>query len=158
MNRRHKSRRLLLVVPHTERREIMAAVLGDAGFEVDSAGEVEEALERIRAELPTVVVADITPGREDSFELLHAVRESDDGSMAELPVVISAGRNRDVDRVRAWELGCDGFVPRPHFMTELLDALDEVLSLDASELARRREALFQGVRRQVAEKRGERRQ
>jgi DNA-binding response OmpR family regulator len=144
------SLRVLLVSTDEDRRILMEAALAEAGYEVITESNQAGALKRAHDDSPDAVVVDITPGHDGAFHLLHGVRDSATGKVAEIPFVVSAGRDRAVDRIRAWESGCDAWIPRPHHMRDVLDALSGLIELAPAKRSRHRAEKFEEERRAVS--------
>ncbi|HEU0090937.1 MAG TPA: response regulator, partial [Vicinamibacteria bacterium] len=68
--------RVLLVDDEPALLEIMAETLQEAGFSVETARDGPEALARIEANEPEVVVADVEMGVMSGYELCRRVRAS----------------------------------------------------------------------------------
>jgi len=144
------SRRVLLVSTDEDRRILMEAAIAEAGYEVIMESNQAGALKRVHDDTPDAVVIDITPGHDGAFHLLHGVRESKEGNVAEIPFVVSAGRDRGADRIAAWESGCDAWIPRPHHMRDVLDALAGLIELAPAKRSRHRAEKLEEERRAVA--------
>jgi DNA-binding NtrC family response regulator len=72
------SGRILIVDDDERQRAAMAAMLSDHDFEVQIAGDGQEALERLTAFSADVIVADLVMPRMDGFELLRCLKERGD--------------------------------------------------------------------------------
>lgn len=78
---------VLLVEDDTDLRELVAAVLGDAGYEVTEAANGQEALDLLRAGLsPCVILLDLMMPVLSGPELLEIL--SEDTELRDLPVVV----------------------------------------------------------------------
>ena len=106
--------------PHL--REVVRYTLVQAGFEVIEARDGKEALEKIRARAPTLLVLDIMMPELDGLEVCRAVRKEHP-----FPIVFLSSRDDELDRVLALELGGDDFVPKPFSPRELLARVKAVL-------------------------------
>jgi PAS domain S-box-containing protein len=77
-------------------------------FHVDTAGSVEEALNKLKEKEYDAVVSDyVMPGK-DGLEFLEVLRKS--GST--IPFVMFTGKGREEVAVKAWSLGADHYVNR----------------------------------------------
>jgi len=85
------------------------------GFEVRSAGSLEDGLELVRGARPDLVILDVGLPDGDGFELLRRLRGETD-----VPVVMLTARGELDDRVRGLELGADDYIAKPFHMAELL--------------------------------------
>ena len=84
--------RILLVEDDASIREITALGLRGAGFEVDTAADGAEGLERWRRERPDLVLLDVMLPRLDGLEVLRAIRRE-----ATTPVVMLTARADPAD-------------------------------------------------------------
>ena len=57
-------------------RSVLAAMLSDGGFEIQFAGDGQEALERLTTFNADVIVADLVMPRMDGFELLRHLKRA----------------------------------------------------------------------------------
>lgn len=103
-------------------REVVRYTLAQAGFEVIEAKDGREALEKIRARPPALLVLDIMMPELDGLEVCRAVRKDHP-----FPIVFLSSRDDELDRVLALELGGDDFVPKPFSPRELLARVKAVL-------------------------------
>jgi DNA-binding response OmpR family regulator len=113
---------LLLAEPEPSTREFLQRHLADDGFDVLGAEAEREALELVERLQPSLVLS--------SLELCRRLREGEPGRSwnREVPVIVLGGVEADtIDRVRAFDRGCDDFVPRPFHYDELLARIRAVL-------------------------------
>ena len=80
--------------------------LGMEGYEVLTALDGEQALEKARAEKPDLVVLDIMLPDTDGFAICRGMRA--DRALASIPVIILTARAEEADRVLGRESGCLG--------------------------------------------------
>ncbi|HZM37228.1 MAG TPA: winged helix-turn-helix domain-containing protein [Burkholderiales bacterium] len=79
------------------------------------AGTAEAALRAAVAHPPELVVLDLGLPDREGFEVLSALRE-----WSRAPVIVLSVRNREGEKVRAFDLGADDYVVKPFGMPELL--------------------------------------
>src|SRR3954447_5626481 len=79
--------RVLIVDDDGELREGLARVLSGAGFQISTAADGQEALERLESGSPDAIVTDLVMPRLDGFELLRTIRES--GQV--IPAIVMTG-------------------------------------------------------------------
>ena len=120
---------VLLAEPEPGTREFLARHLADDGFHVVGATRGGEALELAERAHPDVVLVGM--GLPDStLELCRRLREGEPGRSwnRDVPVIVLGQPQSDaVDRVRAFDRGCDDFVPRPFVYDELVARIRAVL-------------------------------
>jgi len=96
------------------------------GFEVFSASDGQEGLERARADRPDVVLSDIMMPRLDGLQLLARLR--DDPATAGVPVVLLSAKAQNAEVQRGLALGADDYVTKPFDPLELIDRVNAVLA------------------------------
>ncbi len=111
-------RPIILVVDDVPQNvRLLEAVLTSNGYSVASAASGAEALEKVRAELPDLVLLDIQLPGMNGYEVCRRLRE--DSATRFLPVVMITSSDTEV-RVNALEAGADDFVAKPFNQQELL--------------------------------------
>ncbi len=95
------------------------------GFEVETAVDGEDALQKATAQLPEVIVLDIMMPRMDGLTALHRLRSQ--AATANIPIILLTARGLPEDRVRGLELGADDYITKPFDITELAARVRAVL-------------------------------
>src|SRR5579864_4575361 len=109
----------------------MRTTLTGAGYEVDDAKTGEEALKKVRAFRPDLVLLDINMPGMSGLATCRAVR-SDSGA----GIIMLTVRNTEADKVEALDAGADDFVTKPFSTPELLARIRAALRrLPASPLS-----------------------
>jgi two-component system KDP operon response regulator KdpE len=80
-----------------------------------SAGTVAEALKRIAADTPDIVVLDLGLPDGDGKDVIRQVR-----TWSDVPIIVLSARDREAEKVEALDLGSDDFVNKPFGVGELL--------------------------------------
>lgn len=116
---------LLLSEAEASTRDFLERHLTQDGFEVVEAvnGETLELLERVCPDLVLI-------GEPEGLELCRRLREGEPGRSwdREVPVILLGGQEADpVDRVRAFDRGCDDYLDRPFHYDELVARIRAVL-------------------------------
>jgi CheY-like chemotaxis protein len=94
------------------------------GYAVITARDGQEALEKIKTDLPDLVISDVVMPRKDGFSLLKDVR-SDPITQA-IPFIFLTVKNQDADVWQGAEEGVDAFLNKPFKPQELLEAVERV--------------------------------
>ena len=129
---------LLLTEPEEATRSFLERHLIQDGFEVVGA-ENGEALDLVEQARPDLVLI----GDPEGLELCRRLRESEPGRSwgREVPVILLGGQESDpVDRVRAFDRGCDDYLDRPFHYDELVARIRAVLRRTAPPESERLEA------------------
>ena len=113
----------ILVVDDEERMvRFIRLNLEQDGFEVITAANGKEALDRIREDLPDLVLLDVMMPDLDGFEVLRMLREFSD-----VPVIMLTARSTEEDIVRGLELGADDYITKPFSPRVLVSRVRAVL-------------------------------
>ncbi|UJR85788.1 PAS domain-containing protein [Sandaracinus amylolyticus] len=112
--------RVLVVDDERDARELLRTVLEGCGAEVTTSASVSEALARLDARVPDVIVSDIGMPGEDGYALIDRVRRRAVEDGGRVPAVALTAFARTEDRTRALRAGFDVHVAKPFDPTELL--------------------------------------
>src|SRR5204862_129328 len=107
--------RILLVEDDPSIREVTAIGLGAAGFEITTAVDGVDALERFRAEPYDLILLDVMLPRLDGYEVARQVRRT-----STVPIVMLTARADTMDVVVGLEAGADDYVRKPFDLPELI--------------------------------------
>src|SRR5919197_3525757 len=113
---------LVLAEPEPETRGYLERHLSNDGFEVlgaERGREVLELAERVKPDL--VLVHSALPDAAE-YDVCRRIREGEPGRSwnRHVPLIMLGDSRADaIDRVRAFERGCDDYLPRPFFYEEL---------------------------------------
>src|SRR5438094_3219233 len=89
-----------------------------AGYNVVTAFDGKEALEKVKSEQPDLVVLDVMMPYMDGFEVLRNLKA--DPSTAEIPVIMLTAKAQDADVFRGWQSGVHCYLTKPFNPMELL--------------------------------------
>jgi PAS domain S-box-containing protein len=115
--------RILSVDDDPNTREMLQEALERAGAEVISAASAPEAMEKLRASRPHVLLSDIGLPEEDGYDLLRKVRALSAADGGNTPAVALTGYARDQDYQAAMAAGYQEFVAKPVNLEELSSAI-----------------------------------
>ncbi len=107
--------RVLIVDDDPGIRRLLASALGFAGFQVDLAGDMTQALAQVSQNAPDVIVLDVGLPGGDGFEILQLLRSR----AVTVPVLFLTARDAIEDRVRGLQLGGDDYVTKPFSVVEV---------------------------------------
>ena len=106
-------------------RALVRTVLESNGFDVIEAVSGRAALQELTAGIrPDVIVLDVQMPDLDGWDTLTAIRAEPD--TADLAVILCTVRAAQADIDHGWQLGCDGFLPKPFAIDELARTVKEV--------------------------------
>jgi len=134
--------KVLLVEDEAPLAMIIQQTLANQGFEITTASNGQEGLDRMPQVNPDVLVADIMMPEMDGFEMVRRIRTTD----KHIPVLFLTAKSTINDVVEGFETGCDDYLKKPFSMLELIvriKALAQRASLSKPQNETSSDSLFQ---------------
>jgi two-component system KDP operon response regulator KdpE len=120
--------KLVLVVDDEQRIvNFMRMNLELEGCRVITANNGRAALDRVREDLPDIVLLDIMMPGMDGFEVLRRLRH-----FSSVPVIVLTVKDEEEDRIKGLELGADDYIGKPFSHRELVSRIRAVLRRHAT--------------------------
>jgi chemosensory pili system protein ChpA (sensor histidine kinase/response regulator) len=99
-------------------RKVTGRVLERNNFEVVTAKDGVDALERMVDRVPDLMLLDIEMPRMDGYELATTMKA--DARLAKVPIIMITSRTGDKHRQRAMDIGVDRYLGKPYQENELM--------------------------------------
>ncbi|GED96986.1 response regulator transcription factor [Gordonia crocea] len=115
--------RILVVDDDRAVRESLRRSLTFNGYAVETAGDGLEALEKVVAQRPDVLLLDVMMPRMDGLEVCRRLRSAGD----DLPILVLTARDSVSERVAGLDAGADDYLAKPFALEELLARLRALL-------------------------------
>jgi chemosensory pili system protein ChpA (sensor histidine kinase/response regulator) len=112
-------------------RKVTSRVLERHEYEVSTAKDGVDALEKLHERVPDLMLLDIEMPRMDGYEL--ATHMKADPRLRDVPIIMITSRSGDKHRQRAFDIGVDRYLGKPYQEAELLVQISEVLEQRALE-------------------------
>ena len=112
MKLQHK---ILIVDDEPQIRRLIHSALDRAGYDVTEAQNAREAMDRLRAERPAIMLLDLGLPDRDGLELVPLIKQQSDTVL----IIVSARESTD-EKVAALDLGADDYLAKPFDTDELL--------------------------------------
>ncbi|CAM0997897.1 histidine kinase [Rhodanobacter sp. Root179] len=112
-------------------RKVTGRVLERHEYEVSTAKDGVDALEKLHERVPDLMLLDIEMPRMDGYEL--ATHMKADPRLRDVPIIMITSRSGDKHRQRAFDIGVDRYLGKPYQEAELLVQIGEVLEQRATE-------------------------
>ena len=113
---------VLLIDDDRRHSELLSEYCRRFGIEVDCVYDGREALQRIAATNPDLLLLDVMLPGKDGFALCREIRRG-----SKLPIIMLTARGDVVDRVTGLELGADDYIAKPFEPRELVARIQTVL-------------------------------
>lgn len=110
--------RILLVEDEPDIAEVLRYNLEKEGFEVEVEVRGDTALERIRREMPDLLLLDLMLPGLDGLEIARILQR--DVRTRSLPLVMLTAKGEEVDRIVGLELGADDYISKPFSPREVV--------------------------------------
>jgi adenylate cyclase len=129
----------VLVVDDTPHNvKLLADLLGVKGYAVATAASGEEALAKVAAEPPDLILLDVMMPGLSGYDVCRKLRA--DPQTALLPVVLVTSLDPQGERVKGIEAGADDFLPKPINQAELFARVRSLLRVKSLQDEVRRQA------------------
>src|SRR5688572_9826716 len=136
--------RVLVVDDILSNVKLLEAKLTAEYFEVLTAGSGEQALTRIAAEIPDIVLLDVMMPGMDGFEVCRRIKAN--SKIAHIPIIMVTALDQPSDRVMGLEAGADDFLTKPVDDTALFARVRSLVRLKMmTDELRMRESTGQGM-------------
>lgn len=111
-------RKILAVDDEKHIVRLVQVNLERAGYEVITANDGREALQKVKDEQPDLVVLDVMMPYMDGFEVLQNLRRNPE--TADIPVIMLTAKAQDADVFKGWQSGVDCYLTKPFNPMELI--------------------------------------
>ena len=109
------NRRVLLVDDEAAIVRFLRPALEANDFEIVTAGTAAEAVKRIAADSPDIVLLDLGLPDGDGKDVIRRAREWSD-----VPIIVLSAREREAEKIESLDLGADDYVNKPFNVGELM--------------------------------------
>jgi len=118
------NRRILVVDDERHIVRLVQVNLERAGYEILTAYDGIEALEKVKTENPDMVVLDVMMPRMDGFEVLKNLQA--DPRYQNIPVIMLTAKAQDADIFKGWASGVSSYLTKPFNPRELLVFVERI--------------------------------
>jgi EAL domain-containing protein (putative c-di-GMP-specific phosphodiesterase class I) len=125
--------RILVVDDETEVRNVMVRMLSNAGYEVCTAGDGEEALRLLECEAIDLIVTDLGMPKADGMTVLRTVRDKN----LEMPVLLVTGAPTTESAIRAVRYRATEYLTKPIELETFIEAVRRALRMNQLAMLRR---------------------
>lgn len=119
--------KILIVDDSPTERFYLTDILARAGYAVSTAVNGEEAIDKIRAERPQLILMDVVMPGANGFQVTRSIAR--DPGLSSIPVIICSSKNQETDRIWGMRQGAREYLVKPVDPALLLGA---IAALDAA--------------------------
>ncbi len=102
---------ILLVEDNEDNLIVYRTILDHVGYPVIEARDGEEGVARARADIPDLILMDVSLPKMDGWEATRRIKA--DEKTRQIPIIAVTAHALDDDREKATQVGCDGYLAKP---------------------------------------------
>jgi two-component system alkaline phosphatase synthesis response regulator PhoP len=99
--------------------------LGMEGYEVVTALDGEQGLEKARSQRPDLIVLDIMMPKLDGYETCKMLKA--DPETRSIPIILLSAKGRNIDQKIGFEVGADDYITKPFSPRKLVERINSIL-------------------------------
>jgi diguanylate cyclase (GGDEF)-like protein len=107
--------------------QLLTTYLASVGYDVFTARDGQEALDKVAAVQPDLILLDVMMPKLNGFEVCERLKS--DSATKIIPVIMVTALNEIEDKIKATESGADDFVSKPFNKLELLTRVKSLLRI-----------------------------
>lgn len=120
--------KIMVVDDSVSIRTVVTRLLQRQGWQVQSANDGVDAIEKLRDYRPDIILLDVEMPRMNGYEFMSTFRSQED--FTNIPVVMLTSRSAKKHRDKARSLGVNGYVIKPYEDKALLDLIRQLTMAD----------------------------
>lgn len=121
-----ESKKILVVDDEPDVASLLSLLLKSQGYDVISAGDGQDALEKARSGKPDLILLDIMLPKLDGYKVARMLKF--DENFRHIPIIMLTAKIQDKDRTMGMEMGADAYVSKPFNTPQLLELIKETLA------------------------------
>lgn len=119
------SRHILCIEDEPEMIDLIRLILGRRGYEVEGASGGKEGLEKLRQEVPDMVLLDLMMPDMDGWEVYQQMKA--DEKTRSIPVIVITAKAQSIDKVLGLHVAkVEDYIAKPFSPQDLLDSVEKV--------------------------------
>jgi len=120
-----RSKKILVVDDNRDSRELVIKILRGKGLQLYEATDGEEALAKVAAEQPDLILMDISLPKIDGHEVTRRLKSRKE--FASIPIIALTAHAMKGDREKALAAGCADYISKPINVREFYDRIKAFL-------------------------------
>lgn len=121
-------KRILVVDDEPQLVEVVKMRLEANGYQIITAYDGQEALEKARKERPDLIILDLMLPKVDGYKVCRMLKF--DEKYKNIPVILFSARAQDSDQKLGLEVGADAYIIKPFEPVALLAKIKELIKGD----------------------------
>ena len=117
--------KILVVDDEAHLRRVVSLYLRARNYDVETAENGLEAIQKVSADRPDLIIADIGMPGLDGYELCSRLRR--DTATRTIPFIFLTARDQDTDRIKARKIGSDDYLTKPCPLDQLAEHVETMI-------------------------------
>ena len=120
-----ETKHILCIEDEPEMIDLIRLILSRRGFEVIGAAGGKEGLEKVRQQLPDLILLDLMMPDMDGWEVYQQIKA--DEKTRDIPVIVVTAKAQSIDKVLGLHIAkVDDYIAKPFSPQDLLNSVDKV--------------------------------
>lgn len=120
-----RTRKILIVDDEPFILKSLSFVLSKEGFQIETANNGLEAMEKIEKNKPEIVFLDIMMPKKNGMEVCQWIRENP--RLKDIYVIILTAKGQEMDREKGFSIGADEYMTKPFSPSSVVKRLREIM-------------------------------
>jgi len=120
------ARKILVVDDETELLKAISILLKTSGYEVITAQDGQEGLEKAKSLSPDLIVLDVLMPKMDGYEVCRMLKF--DEKYKSIPIIMLTAKVQDIDKAMGKKVGADDYLTKPFETRDLVDKIKKHLA------------------------------
>ena len=120
-----ENKKILIVEDESDILVTLQILLQSEGFDVITATDGMEALNKVKSESPSLIILDLMIPKLDGYKVCRILKF--DEQFNKIPIIIITARAQEADKEKSKEVGADYYITKPFEPEELLSKIKEFL-------------------------------
>ena len=118
-------KKILVIEDEKDIRRTLQLQLEAEGFEVVTAADGEEGLNKAKTSAPDLVILDLRLPKLPGEEVCRELRKDD--KYLSIPIIMLTAKGTDADWVKGMVIGANYYIPKPYDIKDLLNTINLLL-------------------------------
>jgi DNA-binding response OmpR family regulator len=119
------AKKILVVDDEPDVASLLTLMLKSQGYNIISAGDGQEALEKARGENPDLILLDIMLPRLDGYKVARMLKF--DENFSHIPIIMLTAKIQERDKQMGMEMGANDYITKPFDTAALLTKIKDLL-------------------------------
>ncbi len=123
----NKIRRVLCIEDEEEMIDLIRLILVRKGFEVSGATGGQDGLQKVREQMPDLILLDLMMPDMDGWEVYQQIKA--DEQTRHIPVIVVTAKAQSIDKVLGLHIAkVDDYIAKPFSPADLLESIERVIA------------------------------